>query len=408
MSIRDGEDYSPGTASATLNVLMVAPNPFFVDRGFSVHVFEQARALRERGHNVAFAAYHCGRDPDGFRVYRSLCVPWYGAEQTGASLQRIFIDLLLFMTTLRALRGEHFDIVHGHIHEGAFIGLLCRPFTGCPVLLDMQGGFVDELTEKGFFSGVKKLLRPMIATTERWIVRRADAVIASSGRLANSVVGNLLPPPREVGVVMDGVDTDVFSPRPGSPELRRELQLPAGKHVVVFLGLLMPHQGIELLIEAAALALRTRDDHHYLIMGYPNVERYRDMVESAGVLRNCTFTGRVEYGRAPEYLALGDLAVSPKIGETEGNGKLFNYMAMGLATVSFDRAADREILGDTGLYAEPGDIAAFAAAIVKLLEFPDLRQNLGTAARRRAVENFSWHAVACNLEDHYRKMLASP
>ena len=60
MSIRNGEGCSPGTAAATLNVLMVAPNPFFVDRGFSVHVFEQARALRERGHNVAFAAYHCG------------------------------------------------------------------------------------------------------------------------------------------------------------------------------------------------------------------------------------------------------------------------------------------------------------------------------------------------------------
>ena len=107
-----------------LKILMIAPNPYFVDRGFSVHVFEQARALRDLGHDVAFTTYHCGRDLGDFRYYRSLDVPWYKATETGGSLHRIYIDAFLLATTRRAIRREQPDIIHGHIHEGAMIGVL--------------------------------------------------------------------------------------------------------------------------------------------------------------------------------------------------------------------------------------------------------------------------------------------
>ena len=57
------------------------------------------------------------------------------------------------------------------------------------------------------------------------------------------------------------------------------------------------------------------------------------------------FTGRVKYSKAPDLLALADVAVSPKrFGSGEGNGKLLNYMAMGLPVVAFEDPVNRAIL----------------------------------------------------------------
>lgn len=366
-----------------LKILMVAPNPFFVDRGFSVHVYEQARALRRLGHEVVFATYHCGRDPDGFRTYRSLNVPWYGEERTGASIHRIYLELLLTATTLHAARRERPDVIHGHIHEGALAGLLCRAAGGPPVLLDLQGSLVGELEEKNFFRGPRKLMRSPFLALERWIDRRADATVKT----------------------MDGVDTDDFSPRPPDPELARRLGLPAGKKVIVFLGLFLRHQGVDRLLEAAAKTLRDRQDHHYLIMGYPDEARYRDRAQRLGIGAGCTFTGRIDYTRAPDHLALGDVAVSPKLSETEGNGKLYNYMAMGLPVVTFDRSVDRELLGEAAIYCRRGDAGDLARGILEALDQPQRSRRLGRAARERVVARFSWHSVARELEARYRELL---
>jgi len=95
-----------------------------------------------------------------------------------------------------------------------------------------------------------------------------------------------------------------------------------------------------------------------------------------------TFTGRVDYDRAGEYLGLGDIAVSAKLSTTEANGKLYNYMACGLPSVVFDSAVNREILGDHGNYARLGDASALAAEINNLLDHPAERGRARAGAAR--------------------------
>lgn len=396
---------APQPADGSLKVLMVAPNPFFVDRGFSVHVYEQARALRELGHEVIFTTYHCGRDPGSFRVMRSLQIPWYKETETGASAHRLYIDLLLLLTTLRAVRREQPDLIHGHLHEGALIGLVCRLLGGPPVLLDMQGSLVSELQEKGFFRGPRKLLRPLLRGIEAWITSRSDAIVTSSRELREALLRRFGLAADRVDWTMDGVDTDDFGPRGPDPHLAAELGLPAGKKIIVFLGLLVPHQGIDHLLQAAARTLADRDDHHYLIMGYPNEDAYRAEAQRLGIAAGCTFSGRIEYARAPDYLALGDVAVSPKVSESEGNGKLYNYMAMGLPIVSFDRPADREVLDQAAIFCRSGDDDDLARGILEALDDPRRAIELGQAARHRAEARFSWRAVARTLEESYRLIL---
>ena len=100
---------------------------------------------------------------------------------------------------------------------------------------------------------------------------------------------------------------------------------------------------------------------------------------------------------APRYLGAVDIAVAPKLSETEGNGKLLNYMAAGLPVVAFEGPVAREFLGDSGRFAERGNVEALARELLGLLNDPEARTELGAALRRRAVENFSWDKGAARI-----------
>ena len=114
-----------------------------------------------------------------------------------------------------------------------------------------------------------------------------------------------------------------------------------------------------------------------------------------------TFTGRVPFASAPYYLAAADIAVAPKVSSSEGSGKLLNYMAMAQPIVAYDTPVNREYLGELGVYAPAGDVAALTAAITELATDPGRRRDLGQALRQRAQAEFSWPASAERIANLY-------
>ena len=172
------------------------------------------------------------------------------------------------------------------------------------------------------------------------------------------------------------------------------------------MGLLADYQGIPQLLHAAVQVIRHRPSTHFLIMGYPGLEQYRRMAYDLQLLDHVTFTGRIPYSQAPQHLSLGDIAVAPKLSETEGNGKILNYMAMGLPTVAFATAVARELLGPHGVYAPPGNPFALADRITELLADPPRRRQLGALLRQRACEEFSWRDGGRRLAALYAALLA--
>ena len=122
----------------------------------------------------------------------------------------------------------------------------------------------------------------------------------------------------------------------------------------------------------------------------------------AGILDRTVFIGKIPYEETPRYLALSRVAVAPKISLSEGDGKLYNYMSMGMGIACFDRSVSREILGDAGLYAPMKDTDALAEKLAWLLENPAEAEELGRKARIRA-ENWSIHENARKIDAFYRK-----
>ena len=131
-------------------------------------------------------------------------------------------------------------------------------------------------------------------------------------------------------------------------------------------------------MRAAAYLKERGENIHFLVMGYPNVDHYAAMARALGIADRVTLTGRVDYlSEAPCLLALGDVAVSPKMSTSEGSGKVLNYMAMAQPVVAYDSPVHREYLGQWGVYVPSGEVVAFAEAIRALVKDAPRRQKLG-------------------------------
>ena len=385
-----------------MRILMLAPTPYFSDRGCHVRIFEEARELQARGHAVEIVTYHLGRDVGGIPVTRTPRIPWYRKTEAGPSWHKPYLDILLFFTALCAVRRFRPDVIHAHLHEGAFVGALLKLFVGVPLLFDCQGSLCGELLDHGFMRR-NGFLHRMFAVLERWIVRRADAIVTSSTPTAEAMKNDFPERSERLRSLPDAVDVGSFRPLPVDAALREQLGIPAGKRVVVYLGAMTTYQGVDLLLDVLTTLAAQRDDFHALLMGYPEAEYVR-RASALGLSDRVTFTGRIDYAEAPRYLALGVIAVSPKLSATEANGKLLNYLACGLPCVVFDTPVNRELLGDVGIYAVYGDVEDYGRCLDDLLDNPDRLTILSHQSRDHAVANHSWAARVDVLEGVYAGM----
>lgn len=391
-----------------LRILAIAPTSFFADYGCHVRILEQTRLLQRCGHQVHLCTYRSGGDVPGLTIRRTWPLPWRRELEIGSSLHRIAYDSLLGPLALRQALLLRPHLIHAYLYEGTLLALPTSRLLGVPILFDFQGSLTSEMIDHHFLrpgSWAHRSLRWLERTINRW----PAVITASSHHTAGFLQSDSGIAPSCIRVVCDGVDGTIFRPGLLSSDERKALLeglgIPSHRRIVVYLGLLAEYQGISPLLKAAAHLRTWRPDVHFLIMGFPRVDKYRWLAHRLGVADVVTFPGRIPYAQAPRYLALGEVAVAPKLSATEGSGKLPNYMAMALPTVAFDTPVSWEYLGSAGCYAPPGDARALAERIEALLANGEEARACGLQLRERALQLYSWEIVQGQLEAAYSQAL---
>src|SRR6266436_2570343 len=180
-----------------------------------------------------------------------------------------------------------------------------------------------------------------------------------------------------------GVDAERFKPGPRPEKFR-----------AVFAGALIKRKGIQHLLEAWH-RLNLRDAELWLI-GFVHDEAkpflqefWRDNIRVVGFVRD------------PEnYLNQGTIHVFPS--QWEGSAKVtYEAAACGLPQITTREAGDVVRDGKDGIIVRPGDVEAIAAALEHLYRYPEIVERMGSAARRRVVENFTWDHFRTRLLDAY-------
>ena len=241
---------------------------------------------------------------------------------------------------------------------------------------------------------------PVMRRLVRRLFGRARRVIVLGERDRRTVVERLGVRPERTIVLHNAV------PDPGSPPARAGRPGPVR---LLFLGHLDERKGVpELLAALARPELRARP-WRLVMAGGGERARFRAEVTAHGLGERVELPGWLPHERIYELCREADIFVLPSHAERQAMS-LLEAMAHGLAIVTTPGGAHLEAVTDgvEALLVPPGDPAALAAALVRLIDAPELRARLGDAARRRYHEGFAIERYARRLAALYAAVLRDP
>ncbi len=244
----------------------------------------------------------------------------------------------------------------------------------------------------------------------RWLIRRMDAVIATSRATAG-----YLERPEAAEVILHGIDTASFRPAADRAALRRRLGLPEDARIVGCFGRIRAQKGTDVFLEAMLEVMATRPDVHALILGRATAEHraFREQLHAraraAGLAARVHDRGEVPVDRIHEWYAALDLFVAPQRWEGFGLTPL-EAMACAVPVVATTVGAFPELVVDgvTGSLVPPGEAGAMAAAIARWLDDAEARRAAAQAARRHVEAHFRIEDEAEAINRVYRRLLAAP
>jgi L-malate glycosyltransferase len=303
------------------------------------------------------------------------------------------IDLSAAWRLSRMIREYTPDVVHAQDAHAASMAALALSF-GAPVPRPMLvvSRRVDFHLQRHSFS--------------RWVYRQVDGFVAASGAIRDILVQDGIPRER-IFVVHDGIDVQRVAHMPAQ-DLHQELWLPHGVPVVVNIAALVDHKGQKHLVDAMSRVRREVLDAHAVIFGEGELRGALErQVRDLNLDKHVLLPGFRE-----DVLSLAktaDLFVMSSL--TEGLGStLLDAMAMGLAVVGTRTGGVPEAVvdGETGLLVRPGDAAALAEAIVRLLKDAPLRARMGEAGRQRVAAHFDVEHLVAGTLAAYRRIRTGP
>jgi mannosyltransferase len=237
----------------------------------------------------------------------------------------------------------------------------------------------------------------------RWLIRRMDAIIATSEISASFLK-------RQPTVIPHGVDTDVYAPPADRAAAFAEAKLP-GRYAIGCFGRVRLQKGTDVFVEAMCRLLPLYPDFTAVVVGAVAVEQtafaneLKKRIEAAGLQQRIVITGELPIEDVQRWYQR--LTIYAFTSRNEGFGlTLIEAMAAGAALVA-SRAGAAELVvedGVSGVLVPPGDGDALAAALESLMRDPSLCTAMGARGRERVLANFSLDVEAGRIAEVYRTL----
>jgi glycosyltransferase involved in cell wall biosynthesis len=302
-------------------------------------------------------------------------------------------------TTRRVIHEFGATVVHGHwaVPGGATAAAAAGAL---PVVVSLHG------------SDIYVAERSALARAgARRAFARAGWITACSDDLRERAVA-LGADPDRCETVPYGVDAARFRPDDDArARVRQELGVSDSEPVVFAAGRFVHKKGFAYLIDATARLVDRWPGLRVVIGGSGDLaEALRARAHDAGIARHMLFTGVLDHMAVASCLAAADVAVVPSVRDEAGNvdglpNIVMEAMASATALVATTVGGIPGVVDPdrTGILVPPGDAAALAAAIDRLLSDPRRRRELGLAARDEVVAGHSWNRVAESFERAYAR-----
>jgi PEP-CTERM/exosortase A-associated glycosyltransferase len=280
---------------------------------------------------------------------------------------------------------------------------------GIPVVYEIRAFWEDAAVDHQTYSEGSwkyKLVRRM----ETWACGRARQVAVICNGLRDDLVSRGVPEDK-IKVVFNGINPDDFRSSQADLETAKSLNL-TGKMVLGFVGSFYRYEGLDLLIKAMRKLSDTRSDVVLLLVGGGEMEHtLRSQVEQLDLQNKVVFTGRVPHEKIASMYSVIDVLAYPRysmrLTELVTPLKPLESMAMSKPLIASDIGGHRELIqnGETGLLFRPGDDAALAKAVEKLLDNSELRERLARQGSNWVRQHHTWEKTTSVYSEMYSEAL---
>jgi glycosyltransferase involved in cell wall biosynthesis len=376
--------------------------------GQGVYVRHLSRALARLGHRVEVFSgppYPELDDVPGVALTRLPSLDAIDLLELAAMCSAGFPEPLTFsLRAWRALRARRAEFDVAHDNQCLGYGLLGIRRSGLPLLATIHHPIqVDRRLELAHASGRRRLtLRRWYAftTMQTRVARRLPRVITVSQSAREEIAAEMRLDPERIAVIPNGVNAEVFRPLAGVSRTPGRIVATASADV--------PLKGMAPLLRAFA-RVRAARPAELVVVGRP-----RPNGPIPPLLRELGLNGAVRFasGLPEEELvslyAGAEAAVVPSLYEGFSLPAV-EAMACAVPLVATTAGALPEVVGADGecaLLVPPGDDAALAHGIARVLDDAGLRRQMGERGRARVLGCFTWEAAARATVERYREVMA--
>jgi glycosyltransferase involved in cell wall biosynthesis len=377
-------------------ILVVAPQPFFEDRGTPIAVRHLIESLLGSGFSVDLLTYPVGSDIELGDVRITRCRNLLGLRSVpvGFSWRKVILDLSMIVRLRQMLQRVDYCAVHA-VEEMAFAAVALAARHHLPVVYDMHSSLPDQLRSNPIFRTAP--MQHLLLRAERWLIEQADAVACSAG-LASYV--------RRINAQAPMMEWRF----PGTPSAERsdirgswlrELGLRPDARVVLYTGTFATYQGLRVLIDAMAKVVAFDPAAVLVLVG---ATPGRGSPESDNAARLAASGHLVVVPRQPQalipaLLATAEILVSPRLYGDNVPLKIFEYLRAGKPIVATDTTGHRSVLSDDVAVFVERDAGSMAAGIIRLLANPGLARTLAGRAKDYEVAEELFPALVSRLYD---------
>jgi glycosyltransferase involved in cell wall biosynthesis len=375
-------------------------------------VWPEAQALVARGYEVHVicpraSGYTLRRENlDGVRIYRYS--PGPEAHSTIGYIPEYGIAILAQLRLALSIRARvRIDVVH-ICNPPDLLFLVAWPLTllGARLIYDHHDACPELMMAKGCRAGDWKVRLNMLF--ERLTYHACDVSLETNESFRDIALRRGRMSPEDVFVVRNAPESTRFADARADDRYRY-----GRKHMVAYVGIMAIQDGLDYLIDAAhtIVAEWQRQDIQFVLVGSgPELTRLRERVRLENLEDHVVFTGFIaDAATLGSVLATADVCVCPDPANPLNNistmHKIMEYMALGKPIVQFDLHEGRVSAGDASLYAASNDATDFAKAIVRLIDDPEMRDQLGEIGLQRITTELSWEAQIPSLLAGYKRAL---
>ena len=371
-----------------MHILQVTPYFYPHFGGVESHVLGLSENLIKLGHEVEVVTSRYSRMPEIEKI-------------NGIKVTRLPQWMNLYNTPVvtaiqNFVRMSHADIVHVHSPP---------PFTerfaakgaknsNKPIVVTHH----CDLELKGIFGNIAVNLYQRFLG--KYPLRIADRVISTTESYATTSrsLWNI-----DVDVVPNAVDVERFKPD-NDGKVIREKYVDGDEPIVLFVGRLVPHKGIGILIRS----LNYTEKGKLLIVGDgPYLNWLKNLTTKLGLTERVVFVGPIADYWLPAYYAATDAVVLPSTSRLEAFGIVgLEGMASGKPLILSDIPGVRDVISEEeGFIVEPLDPEAIATSLQDIWNYPEKAKQMGIKGRKRVEKLFSWEKVAKDVESIFNEVL---